>query len=71
MKHPTMTFGDMAMCFTDDIPPRKCEIEPFLCLSVERYPTPAEKKKSPNTWLIIEKEVFLYRPFKIIKDLFL
>ncbi len=64
MKNPTMTFGDMANCFETVIPERKCEIEPFLCLSVERYPTEEEKKSNPNVWMMVENQMFFYRPFK-------
>jgi len=64
MKNPTMTFGDMANCFETVIPERKCEIEPFLCLSVERYPTEEEKKDNPNVWMMVENQMFFYKPFK-------
>ena len=65
MKNPTMTFGDLANCFNDIIPERKCEIEAFLCLSSWRRPTKEEQKESPNTCLIGENQMFFYRPFKI------
>jgi hypothetical protein len=65
MRNPTFTFGDLANNFIDMIPERKCEIEPFLHLSVERYPTTEEKKENPNVWMIVENDMFFYRPFRI------
>lgn len=65
MRNPTFTFGDMANDFNTVIPERKCEIEPFFCLSVERYPTEEEKKANPNVWMMVENQMFFYRPFKI------
>ena len=46
MKNPTMTFADYYLPYH---PERKCEIEPFLCLSSWRRPTKEEIKKSPDT----------------------
>ena len=62
MKNPTMTFADYYLPYH---PERKCEIEPFLCLSSWRRPTKEEQKESPNTCLIGENQMFFYRPFKI------
>ncbi|KKL27709.1 hypothetical protein LCGC14_2382450 [marine sediment metagenome] len=62
-----MTFGDMAMCFTDDIPKRECAYD-FPSWSVERMPTKEEKKNNPNVICFIEQQVFFYRPF-IVSDI--
>ena len=62
MKRPTMTFGDMANDFKDTFPERKCSYD-FTCFSVEREPTKEEKKENPNVWMMVENQMFFYRPF--------
>jgi len=59
--NPTNTFGDILL---PTHPERKCFYD-FTCWSVERYPTEKERKEEPNVSMIIENEVFFYRPFHI------
>jgi len=42
MKNPTMTFADLLLPTHEE---RKCEIEPFLCLSSWRRPTKKRTKE--------------------------
>lgn len=63
MRNPTMTFGDMANCFNDIIPERKCKCYDLPSWSVERKPTKEELKENNNIYLVIEDQVFYYKPF--------
>ncbi len=65
MKNPTMTFADNYLPYH---PERKCEIEPFFCLSSWRRPTKEEIKKSPDTCLIGENQMFFFK-WSVIEDL--
>jgi len=58
----TNTFADY---FVEPHPERECYYN-FPNWSVERYPTEEEKKEDPNVYLIIENQVFFYRPFVMV-----